>query len=210
MKKVYEGIRSFRQRVFPQQRGSFERLAQGQQPRLLLVTCSDSRIVPSLLTQSEPGEVFVVRNAGNLVPPYGEGSGGEAATVEYAIEGLGIPHIAVCGHSHCGAMAALREPATAAGFPALQKWLEFARPALDRRGPGEGFDDPLLQTVAANVLLQLDHLRTHPAVAAAEGRGAVELHGWIYRFETGEVLEVDADGVFHAIGDAPASVPVNA
>ncbi len=201
MSDIYDGIGRFQDSVFDEYRDRFTGLAEGQRPDLLLVTCSDSRIDPALVTQTAPGEIFVLRNAGNLVPPYGQGSGGEAASIEFGVEGLGVSHIVVCGHSRCGAMGALRDPASASGFPALQKWLEFGRPALGRADLGSHFEDPLLDTVAANVLTQLDHLRTHPAVAAAEERGALTLHGWIYCFERGEVLEVDADGVFRRIAD---------
>jgi carbonic anhydrase len=191
MDKVLEGIRRFREEVFPARRRDFEALAEGQNPEVLLVTCSDSRIDPSLFTQTDPGYVFVLRNAGNLVPAYAAGLGSEAATVEFAIEGLGIRHIAVCGHSHCGAMAALEDPAATAKLPALRRWLEHARPALERASSFEAIDDPSLRLVAANVAVQLDHLRTHPSVAEAEARGALTLHGWIYRFERGEVVVVD-------------------
>ncbi len=187
---MFAGIRKFERQVFPERQGLFEDLAAGQKPELLLITCSDSRIDTGLLTQTEPGEVFVLRNAGNLVPPAGSPPGAEAATIEFAIHGLGIRHIAVCGHTHCGAMKAVRDPSGAEKLPALRAWLEHARPALDREASVEGADDPALRLVAANVLVQIDHLRTHPAVADAESRGDLTLHGWVYRFEAGEVLQV--------------------
>lgn len=202
MNRIYQGIREFRERVFPRKQELFKGLASGQQPELLLITCSDSRIDTGLLTQTDPGEVFVIRNAGNLVAPWGDRNGGEAATIEYAVEVLGIPHIAVCGHSHCGAMAALRDPASASELPAVRRWLEFGRPALRRVVELDRRADALLETVAANVLTQLDHLRTHPSVAAAERRGDVELHGWVYDFANGDLLVAGRDGRFRSLHGA--------
>lgn len=202
MDRIYEGIRRFCREVHPQRRELFERLAGGQSPELLLITCSDSRIDPALLTQTDPGDVFVIRNAGNLVPPYSaKAHSGEAGTIQYGIEALGIRHIAVCGHAHCGAMAAIQNPAAAEGLEAVREWLEFGQPALDRLDelPGEG--DALSRTIAANVLTQIAHLRTHPSVAAAEARGELELHGWIYDFERGELLVAQPDGHFRALSD---------
>jgi carbonic anhydrase len=199
MQKVYAGIRQFHQEAFPARRSHFESLAQGQRPELLLVTCSDSRIDPSLVLQTDPGDVFVIRNAGNFVAPYGEGSGAEAATIQYGIEVLGIPDLAVCGHSHCGAMAAVLDPPAADALPAVRDWLRFGEPAIDRMDGIDGIEDRALRAVAANVLVQLDHLRTHPSVARAEDAGELTLHGWVYRFETGEVLEVEPDGALRPL-----------
>ena len=199
MERVFAGIQQFRKDVFPRRRQHFEALAGGQKPELLLITCSDSRIDPALLTQTDPGDIFVVRNAGNIVPPYGDGSGAEAATVQFGIEVLGIRHVAVCGHTHCGAVAALRQPGSADALPAVKQWIEHARPSLARGVEVRAASDALTRTVAANVLTQLDHLRTHPSVAAAEARGELELHGWIYDFERGDLLVSDARGAFASI-----------
>ncbi len=193
---VYEGVQRFAEEVFPLRREAFETLAQGQSPKLLLVTCSDSRIDPALLTQTEPGEVFVVRNAGNLVPPADAGPGGEAATIEYGINALGIRDIAVCGHTRCGAMAALRDPESAAGLECVPPWLEHARAALDRRVEVGDGTDPLTNTVGANVLTQLDNLRTFTFIAEALERRELGLHGWVYDFVTGQVHVSDESGKF--------------
>ncbi|MDJ0864734.1 MAG: carbonic anhydrase [Myxococcota bacterium] len=206
MDRIYAGIGQFQDRIFPEKRELFERLEGGQQPQLLLITCSDSRIDPALVTQTEPGEVFVIRNAGNLVAPWGDRNGGEAATVEYGIRALGIRDIAVCGHTHCGAMAALRDGG-APELPAVDRWLELGREALTRSvALDPPAADPLVETVAANVLTQLDHLRTHPSVAEAEARGALRLHGWIYDFGAGELLAADADGCFRQLRAAAREV----
>ena len=196
MDSIHQGIRRFQQDVQPSEQGHFDGLASGQQPQLMLVTCSDSRIDPALFTQTRPGEVFVIRNAGNLVAPHGSGASGEAATLEYGIEALKIPHLAVCGHTHCGAMAAVRDPESAAALPAVTDWIAFGMPAIDRQDEIRGFDDPLSKVVAANVLVQLDHLRTHPSVKAAEERGDLQLHGWVYDFVNGVVYATSGDGVF--------------
>ena len=131
MQRLLDGLRVFQHRVFPALRPRFERLANGQQPHTLFITCSDSRIVPHLLTQTEPGELFVLRNAGNLVPPWTAEHAGEAATIEYAVQVLNVREIVVCGHSHCGAMQALLDPASVESLPAVRQWLAHAQPVLE-------------------------------------------------------------------------------
>jgi carbonic anhydrase len=173
-------------------------LAKGQAPATLFITCSDSRIVPELITQTAPGELFVLRNAGNLVPPWTAEHTGEAATIEYAVKVLKVREIVVCGHSHCGAMQALLNPESVAELPAVKQWLTHAQRTLEEIAnlplEGEGSDeseDLLTTAVKCNVIVQLAHLRTYPAVAETEDRGELVLHGWYYRFETGELLELD-------------------
>jgi len=126
MQKLLKGLHRFQNDLFGSQRELFERLAKGQHPEVLFITCSDSRINPNLLTQTEPGELFILRNAGNIVPPYGAIMGGEAATIEFAVAGLGVKDIIICGHSHCGAMKGLLEPSATRDFPALAQWLSYA------------------------------------------------------------------------------------
>ncbi len=201
MDELIDGVRRFQSDVFPSRQPLFESLGAGQQPRALLVTCSDSRIDPSLFTQTEPGELFVVRNAGNIVPPASAGTGGESATIEYAVRVLGVQYAIVCGHSKCGAMAAAADPESAAELPQVSEWIRFAEEAVPAASAFSSEPDEALRVVAANVLLQLDHLRSHPAVAEAEADGRLELHGWIYRFETGEVLVVDPSGVLHGLSE---------
>jgi carbonic anhydrase len=127
------GVHTFHNEVFPQRREHFEQLANGQKPSTLFITCSDSRIVPELLTQTEPGELFVLRNAGNLVPPYDADFSGAAATVEYAVKALGVEQIVVCGHSHCGAVTGVLRPELIEGLPAVEKWLKVAEAEADGR-----------------------------------------------------------------------------
>lgn len=195
MLKLIEGIHRFQTEYFGSQRELFERLAQGQAPDVLLITCSDSRIDPCLITQAQPGELFILRNAGNLIPPYGAGIGGEAATIEFAVAGLGVKDIIVCGHSHCGAVKGLLNPPSPTDFPALTKWLTHAE--TTRRIVREkyaGREEAALLNIAIqeNVLAQLENLRTHPVVAAGLAQGKLKLHGWVYKIETGEVYGYDA------------------
>ena len=201
MRPLLHGIRNFQDRVFPSCREQFEQLANGQQPSTLFITCSDSRIVPELLTQTRPGELFVLRNAGNIVPPYShEVPSGETATIEYAVKALKVREIVVCGHSHCGAMKGLLNPDSLDQLPAVRQFLSYASRTLEEVAnlPLEGetsdaCEDLLTTTVKCNVSVQLTHLRTYPAVAEAEASGELALHGWFYRFETGEIFEMDCE-----------------
>jgi carbonic anhydrase len=195
MQKLVDGIHHFQQCVFSSQKSLFERLVQGQHPLALFIACSDSRIDPSLLTQTDPGELFILRNAGNVVPPYGAVRGGEAATIEYALAALRVRDIIVCGHSHCGAMNGLLHPEQTADLPAVRGWLAHAEATarIIRENYGHIADETarLTATVEENVLVQLENLRTHPTVAAALARGELNLHGWVYKFETGQVFAYD-------------------
>jgi len=195
MQRLVEGVQRFQANVFSAQRHLFEKLAEGQNPLALFITCSDSRINPNVITQTEAGELFILRNAGNIVPPYGASRGGEEGSIEYAVSILGVEDIIVCGHSHCGAMSALLHPEKAAAFPAIRNWLEHAE--TTRRIIAENYQhltgEQARQTAAVeeNVLVQLDNLKTHPAVAAALAREQLNLHGWVYEFETGKVFAFD-------------------
>lgn len=192
MQKLVDGIHRFQRESFSQDQKLFETLAEGQSPLALFITCSDSRIDPNRLTQTKPGELFIQRTAGNIVPPYGSVFAGEAATIEYAVAALKIRDIVICGHSHCGAMGGLLAPESLQDMPAVRAYLEHAE--ATRRIVKENYQhltDPvkrLTLTVEENVLVQLENLRTHPSVAAAVGRGELKLHGWVYKFETGDVF----------------------
>ena len=192
MQKLVEGIHRFKKDVFASQSRFFERLADGQKPLALFITCSDSRIDPNMLTQTKPGELFIMRNAGNIVPPYGSSSGGEAATIEYAVAVLGVRDIVVCGHSHCGAMNALLHPEQVAELPAVKNWLAHAEATarIIKENYTHVSDGParVTATVEENVLVQLENLRTHPTVLAAMNRKELQVHGWVYKFETGQVF----------------------
>lgn len=193
MEKVVSGVVDFRRRVFPQHRELFAELANGQQPQALLITCADSRIDPNLITQTRPGDLFIVRNAGNIVPPHTRSAGGVAASIEYALAVLDVAHIVVCGHTHCGAMHGALHPETAQGLPHVRDWLEHARAAVEvvRQRRGRAGAEHMREVTEQNVLLQLQHLRTHPIVAARLAGGRLQLHGWLYEIESGEVLCYD-------------------
>ena len=209
MQKLVQGIHSFQDNLFSSQRELFERLAQGQTPDALFITCSDSRINPNLITQTEPGELFILRNAGNIVPPHRMVAGGEEATIEFALVGLGIKDIIVCGHSHCGAINALLAPeGIRETMPAMCAWLKYAESV--RRIIQEKYSDltreQLLNVaIQENVLVQLENLRTHPAVVKALAREALNLHGWVYKFETGQVFayDIESQQFLSLTGDNP-------
>jgi len=196
MQKLIQGLHDFQANIFSSQRELFERLAHGQSPDALFITCSDSRINPNLITQTEPGELFILRNAGNIIPPHGAANGGEGATIEYAVAALGVRDIIVCGHSHCGAMNGLLNLDSLGELPAVRQWLSHAE--ATRRIAKENYqhlhDTALLTaTIEENVLVQLENLRTHPAVAAALAGGKLKLHGWVYKIETGQVFAYDPE-----------------
>ena len=193
MDNLIAGVRTFQQSVFPRYRELFNRLATGQSPDALVITCSDSRVDPTLLFQAEPGQLFELRNAGNIVPPYGEFIGGVTATIEFAVVALEVPRIIICGHSECGAMAGLLAPETMKDMPNVKKWLKHAatvREAMANAGAIEG-PDALSKAIEANIIVQLDHLRTHPCVAEAHAAGRLSLHGWVYDIASGNVQSYD-------------------
>lgn len=194
------GAATFEREVFPRQRGMFEALARGQAPSTLFITCADSRISPGMITQTGPGELFAMRNIGNIVPAYGEMLGGVSAVIEYAVAALEVRHIIVCGHTDCGAMKALQDP-DASGIetmPTVKSWLHNATAA--RRvadALSAGMADPgdrMRVLIEQNVRLQLTHLRTHPSVAAALAQGRLELHGWVYGIAEGRISVIDEAG----------------
>lgn len=195
MKKLIEGLHRFQAGYFESHRDLFESLSHGQHPRILFVTCSDSRIDPNLITQANVGDLFVIRNAGNIIPPFGATNGGEGASVEYAIAALGIEQVIVCGHSHCGAMKGLLKMSKLAeDMPLVYEWLKQAeatrRLIKDNYSHLSG-ENLLRITVAENVLTQLENLSTYPVVRSRLHQGKLSLHGWIYSIETGEVLTYD-------------------
>ena len=188
MDDLINGVRSFQQDSYPELETLFRDLSGGQRPHTLFITCSDSRVDPSLITQSQPGSLFVIRNAGNMVPPYGTAPGSEAGSVEYAISVLGVQQVVVCGHAGCGAVAALRDGVE--GCPAVAQWLSHGRATqalMDAQRDQLSSDELLNYGIEQNVLMQLQHLRTHPAVALALARNAVQLSGWVYDIGSGEV-----------------------
>jgi carbonic anhydrase len=204
MRRLIEGVREFQSQIFAAQRALFERLAALQTAEVLFITCFDSRIDPNLITQSLPGDLFVLRNAGNVVPPYSVASGGEAATIEMAVDGMGVRDIIVCGHSRCAAMMGLLDQNMVNGLPTVQRWLRNAsavKRVLEEKFAQETTAQRWERAIEINVLTQLDHLRTHPSVADAAARGQLNLHGWVYELETGEVRQYEPEaGRFLSLG----------
>jgi carbonic anhydrase len=194
MDKLIAGVNRFRRSVYPESRGFFQQLAAKQQkPIALFITCADSRIHPNLITQTEPGELFLLRNAGNIVPPHGAG-GGEAATIEYSVEVLGIRQVVICGHSQCGAIQALLDGERLGHVPAVKAWCHHAEAA--RRIVQQKYRSltPAALAVAAakeNVLVQMNHLTTHPSVAAHLAGDDLRIFGWYYDIGAGEISQYD-------------------
>ena len=196
MRRLVAGVRKFREQAFPQRQGLFAELAGGQEPQTLFIACADSRVVPELITQTSPGELFVCRNIGNVVPAYGEMLGGVSAVIEYACVALKVTDIIICGHSDCGAMKALLDPGSPLlrTMPTVASWLrnaEAARSVVEVTHPGLEGAERVQALVEQNVRTQLGHLATHPAVAARMAAGQLALHGWVYGIETGSVTAME-------------------
>ncbi|MDR6980042.1 carbonic anhydrase [Streptomyces sp. 3330] len=180
-------------RTFGQRPEEFAKLAAGQSPQVLFITCSDSRVVPALITGARPGELFELRTAGNIVPPYGsDRPTGEAATIEYAVEVLGVEDVVVCGHSHCGAVGALVRGDDLDGVPAVRDWLAHA---ADEPASADPDDPTVMRAVQNHVLAQLLRLRSYPCVEKRLADGRLRVRGWYYEVHTGAVREhrVDTD-----------------
>ena len=194
--KILAGVGRFPSH-FSANRALFDSLADRQAPQVLFLTCADSRIVPQLITDSDPGDLFVARTIANIVPPYGTSAIGAGAAVEYAILYLQVGHIVLCGHTDCGGIKALDESLDLSREPHIARWLDFARPAktkVDASGlPGEARH---LATVRENVLLQLENLRSYDPVRDALREGVLTLHGWVYHLEKGfvEAYDPETDG----------------
>ncbi|MFK7739538.1 MAG: carbonic anhydrase [Planctomycetota bacterium] len=198
MKKLVEGVRRFQEHLSPEERKQYEELAaKGQHPRAVFVTCADSRVMPNAITDSGPGDLFYVRNAGNIVPPHGPDAGGEAATIEYALTALGIRQIIVCGHTQCGAMKAILEtPEKLEPLPSVRQWLRHAettRQIVAHKYPNVSEKEREVAAIEENVLVQLNNLSTHPIVAALLATDELKLFGWVTDIATGGVRQYDAD-----------------
>jgi carbonic anhydrase len=200
VQKLIRGIHEFQEEDFRPLQGLFESLAHGQSPETLFITCSDSRIDPNLLTKSQPGDLFILRNAGNIIPPHSGQAGGETATVEFAVAGLGVKDIIICGHSHCGAVKGLFEPGLSESLPAVAQWLSHAEATkriIDDNYADLSPENRITAAIEENVLVQLENLRTLPCVKSRLVKGDLRLHGWVYKIETGDVFAYDRmDGQF--------------
>ncbi|ADG96616.1 Carbonate dehydratase [Segniliparus rotundus DSM 44985] len=193
MREIIEGFLTFQQEIYPKRLELFKKLAAAQSPKALFISCSDSRVVLELLTQQEPGDLFVIRNAGNIVPPYGPEPGGVTATVEYAVAVLQVTDIVVMGHSNCGAMKAIAAGQPLDSLPAVSHWLRYsdAAKAVNQAREYGSDDEKLTALVHDNVVAQISNLKTHPTVALALEQGRLDLHGWVYDIEPGVIDAYD-------------------
>lgn len=188
--KFLGGISRFQRHVYPQHQDLFEKLATGQRPEALFITCADSRIDPCLLTQTKPGDLFICRVIGNIVPHYPDAVGGVWATVEYAVGVLRVPEVIVCGHTDCGVMKGALNPEAVEAFPSVRAWLRYA-PVEHREADPSA--ELVLQLTERNVVAQLENLRSHPIVAARLEAGDLALHGWVYHIGPGTVTAYDRE-----------------
>ena len=208
MKKILNGVLQYQRDISAEEKQHLAGLTSGQRPEAMLITCADSRIEPGRITNTQPGELFIVRNVGNIIPIYGDTDPHVSAAVEYAIEVLHVRHIVVCGHTHCGAMEALLNPASLEGLPAVEAWLAKAG-ALPRPDGPQALD----HLVEQNVLTQIGNLRTYPSVARRSGE--LEIHGWVFDIATGGVpswspaerrfIPLSVGTVGKTLADVPAS-----
>jgi carbonic anhydrase len=203
--RILRGLQQFQKKVFPKQRELFHKLAYQQKPVALFITCADSRIDPCLLTQTQPGELFICRVIGNIVPRYPETIGGVSATIEYAVGVLGVPDVIVCGHTDCGVMKGVLNPEGLESHANVSAWLRHAKPAREAIEDSKGrMNDAefFMALTERNVVEQLNNLRTHPSVAARLEEGKLKLHGWVYHIARGSVATYDsALGRFVPVGN---------
>ncbi len=194
MPRFAAGVVRFQNEVYPQKKELFERLSQGQSPEALFITCSDSRVETAMITQTDPGELFICRNAGNIVPPHTEHTGGMTASIEFAVSVLNVPHIVVCGHTECGAMKGALNPDGLETLPHVRKWLGYSAAAVavaEELAPQGDDKERMRVLLERNVVLQLQHLKTHPSVAKGLAKKTLALHGWVYDIKTGGVIAYD-------------------
>jgi carbonic anhydrase len=194
MDRLIEGHRKFLGEVFPERRSHFHLLAESQSPEYLFITCSDSRIVPDMILGTEPGDLFITRNAGNVVPVSGNDVDGCTATIEYAVDVLRVKYAIVCGHSDCGAMKAELDHRLLQNLPKARRWLEHVEAAYDYRQPlkptdGEGAE--LASLIRGNVVAQLHNLRAQSSVMRAMEEGRLSVHGWYYDILSGRIERYD-------------------
>jgi carbonic anhydrase len=212
MRRLLKGIHRFQTKVFNSQKDLFQRLAEGQNPEALFITCSDSRLLPNMMTNSKPGQLLILRNAANIIPTYDQLQGGEAATIEFALRVLHIKDIIICGHSRCGGINALAHPERTEALPALRKWLSLAEQTrqIILKNYADLDEEAFISTLTQeNVLVQIENIKTHPAVADSLAKGELRLHAWVYKVETGEVFAFNAQHEqFLPIGNGADYTPI--
>jgi carbonic anhydrase len=216
VKKLLNGIVDFRKNVRPTVKDTFAELALGQRPDTLFIACSDSRVVPNLFASTEPGDLFVIRNVGNLIPPYAEdhsSHGSEAAAIQFGLSSLPITEVIVCGHSECGAIGALASGQTRPDAPAFKCWLRHGQGSLKQLEEGATLGDHLERhnrLSQLNVLEQLEHLKTYPVVRERMASGQLRLHGWYFDIREANVYEYEpSEGRFHLIDETYAQTLLN-
>lgn len=194
MERLIEGYKRFLKEVFPQKKSHFHLLAESQAPAWLFITCADSRVAPDLVLGTEPGDLFIARSIGNVVPITSQDVDGVTATIEYSVEVLKVRHAIVCGHSDCGALKAALDRTSLANLPKARRWLDhmdvafFYRQPLD---PADGEGAELASLIRGNVVAQLMNLHAQPPVARAEAEGRLTVHGWYYDILSGRIEEYD-------------------
>ena len=190
LEKLLGGVSHFQKHIYPKHEDLFRKLAYGQRPEALFISCADSRIDPCLLTQTKPGELFICRVIGNIVPPYPDAIGGVSATIEYAVGILRVPVVIVCGHTDCGVMRGVLNPDALSEYPNVTPWLRHAH--TDRRDENPT-PEVLLELAEQNVVAQLENLRSHPAVADRLSEEDLLLLGWVYHIGPGIVTAYDPE-----------------
>ena len=213
IKRILKGLNQFQTNYFTLHQEMFRQLSQGQTPEILFITCSDSRIDPNLLTQTKPGELFIIRNVGNIIPTHGSSNSSEGAGVEYAVSALNIKHIIICGHSHCGSMKALLQlNSLNEEMPLVYDWLKHHAESTRRllRDNYKNYDGEELLKIAVeqNVLTQIENLETYPVIRSKLHGGKLSLHAWVYEIETGQIFAYDANNrKFVPLGSDAFPVP---
>ena len=216
MNELIGRVLRFEKDVYREKSELYGKLAsRGQSPKALIISCADSRIVPEHIVQADPGDIFVCRNAGNIVPPFGNVVGGVSATVEYAVQALGVRDIIVCGHSDCGAMKAVAEPSMVSEMPNVASWLAHSNAAcrIVHNAYPDLTNGELVRAISMeNVVAQIAHLRTHPSVAAGIANGEISLHGWFVDIHAGQIMGLDGEtGQFVALQEGtPLPVALHA
>jgi len=208
--RILKGLSRFQKTVYPKHRDLFQKLALGQRPEALFITCADSRIDPCMLTQTKPGDLFISRVIGNIVPPYPDAIGGVSATIEYAVGVLGVADVIVCGHTDCGVMKGVMNPEPLEPLTSVSAWLNYAQPARKAllkdkalKDKPHGGPEFLLALTERNVVEQLANLRTHPSVIARLEQGDLRLHGWVYYLGEGVVTAYDPDKESFVLVESP-------
>jgi carbonic anhydrase len=209
MEKLFKGVARFRQDDFEAHKELFQSLGRTQKPHTLFIGCADSRVVPDLITRTMPGELFTVRNIANIVPPYRQTQeyAGTTSSIEYAVLSLDVENIVVCGHSNCGGCAAMNQsPEELAHLPNVRRWLEISREVrgrVDRQMDIECPEKREWLTEQINILVQMRNLLTYPYVRERYEQGSLNIYGWYYIIETGEIFNFNDQNEIFELVDGP-------